>query len=120
VVLGGVGQRGSPESSELANVRGRERAGRESPPPKGSFSGLGRVRKRAGEWSCPRPAAVAARSSAPASSRPGIENGRRARLYVVLGEVPEWSNRRENRWAGVSTATVAMARAAELQRRSGV
>jgi hypothetical protein len=104
---------GSPESGEFAGVRGRERAGRESPPPKGSLSGLGRVRKRAGEWSCRRPAAVAARSSAPASSRPGIEKGRRAWLYVVLGEVSGWSNRRGNWWAGVPTTTVAMARAAE-------
>jgi hypothetical protein len=73
-------------SGELAHVRDRERAGRESPPPKGSIPGLGRVRKRAGEWACWRPAAVAARSSASASSRPGIEKEWRARLYWVLGE----------------------------------
>jgi hypothetical protein len=99
VVLGGVGRRGSP--GELARVCGRERAGRESPPPKGLIPGLGRVRKRAGEWACRRPAVVTARSSAPASSRPGIEKGQHAWLYWVLVEAPG-VGRQCRRWSSGS------------------
>jgi hypothetical protein len=49
VVLGGRNRRGLPESGELARARDQEGTGKGSPLPKGSISGLGRVRERAGE-----------------------------------------------------------------------
>jgi hypothetical protein len=64
VVPWGGGRRGSSESSELARARDRERAGKGSPPSKGSIPGLGRVREVAGEGARRRPVAVAAASRA--------------------------------------------------------
>jgi hypothetical protein len=93
-----------PESGELTRVRGRERAGKGSPLPKSSIPRLGRVWEMAGEGAHRRPMAVAARSSAPASSRPGIENGRRARLYGILGETPGTSADSEGAWSDSSVA----------------
>jgi hypothetical protein len=99
--------------------RGRERAREESPLPKVSVSGLSRVRERASEGAHQWPAAVAARSSAPASSRVGIENGRRARLYWVLGEAPGASVGSGGEWSDSSTAVVHMARWQALRRARG-
>jgi hypothetical protein len=52
VVPRGGGRRGSSESGELARARGWERAGKGSPPPKGSIPGLDRVWEVAGEPCC--------------------------------------------------------------------
>jgi hypothetical protein len=56
-----------------------------------------------------RQASAGTETPAPASSRPGQENRRRARLYLVLWQALGWSNRRGDRWAGVVTAAAAMA-----------
>jgi hypothetical protein len=65
------------------------------------------------------PAAVAARSLAPASSRTGIENGWRARLYWVLGEAPGASVGSGGEWSDGSTTAAHMARWRVLRRAHG-
>jgi hypothetical protein len=116
---GAVAGAASPESGGLAHASGRERAREESSLPKGSVSGLSRVRERASEGAHRRPAAMVARSSASASSRAGIENGRRARLYWVLGEASGASVGSGGEWSDGSTAAAHMARWQALRRARG-
>jgi hypothetical protein len=71
VALGRGGRCGSPESGELARAHSWKRAGKGSPPPKGSISGVGQVWEVAGEGAHQRPAAVAAASRAGARPKLG-------------------------------------------------
>jgi hypothetical protein len=84
VVLRERGRRGSPESGELARVRGRERARKGSPLPKGLISGLGRVGERAYEGACRRPATADAARPPPAKLRRGRAYARHWRLRRIL------------------------------------
>jgi hypothetical protein len=109
-VLREVSRRGSPT---LATGKGR---GKSPHPPSVRFRGSTRSGRgrRVG-----LPAAVVARSLAPASSRTGIENGWRARLYWVLGEAPGASVGSGGEWSDGSTAAAHMARWRVLRRAHG-
>jgi hypothetical protein len=85
VVLGVKGRRGSPESGELARVRGRERAMEGSPLPKGLISGLGRVGERVGEGACRRPAADGGGRREPCCGVAAARTGQGGPRVAVLG-----------------------------------